>query len=65
MPYPVLQPGECRSCQAPIYWLKTNAGKRMPVDRQAKTVVTKDGETVTGHESHFSTCPQAGQWRRQ
>ena len=40
----------CRSCESPIVWCKTPAGKRAPVN--------PDGT------SHFSTCPQADRWRR-
>ncbi len=31
---PTLQHGECRSCKAPIVWVVTPAGQRMPLDRQ-------------------------------
>ena len=41
----------CRSCQATIHWLKTAAGKNMPVD--------PDGT------SHFATCPDHQNWRKQ
>lgn len=41
----------CRACQAPIVWVETPRGKRMPVD------------AVTG-TSHFDTCPNADQFRR-
>lgn len=37
---------KCKSCEAPIFWVKTAAGKNMPVD-------------VATHESHFATCPNA------
>jgi hypothetical protein len=43
--------GNCRSCNNPILWVRTNAGRAMPVD------------PVTG-ESHFATCPHAGKHRR-
>lgn len=35
----------CISCDATIYWVRTRAGKRMPLDA--------DGT------SHFATCPAA------
>jgi len=41
----------CRSCQATIYWVKTPAGKNMPVN--------PDGEP------HWGTCPQAKQWTKR
>lgn len=25
-------PARCKSCSAPIYWVKTHTGRRMPVD---------------------------------
>ena len=40
----------CQSCHAAIFWVKTAAGKNMPVD-------------VATHESHFSTCPNANAHR--
>jgi len=42
---------KCRSCGAPIEWVKTDAGKWMPVD--------PDGT------SHFATCPDAEKWRKR
>lgn len=39
---------ECRSCHADIYWIVTEAGKKMPVN--------PDGTT------HFGNCPQSKQW---
>lgn len=41
----------CRSCAAPIFWIVTTHGKKMPVDR--------DGT------SHFATCPNAAAHRRR
>lgn len=41
----------CRSCGAPIVWIVTRGGKRMPVDEGSR-------------ESHFATCPDAAKWRR-
>ena len=49
--------GRCRepSCNARIVWLKTAAGKNMPVD--ADTVESDDTEYDSArHESHFRTC---------
>lgn len=54
----------CRSCEADIVWLRTRAGKNMPVD--ADTVEPEDTEfDPEKHTSHFATCPQAGQHRRR
>ena len=41
---------QCRSCQAVIFWGETPNGRRAPFD--------PDGQ------SHFSTCPDRRQWRR-
>jgi hypothetical protein len=53
----------CRSCQATIMWMKTDRGKKMPVDFTP---------AAQGHErwnpktmvSHFDTCPNADDWRK-
>ena len=42
--------GRCRSCQAPILWALTPAGKKAPLN--------PDGT------NHFGTCPSADQWRK-
>lgn len=55
----------CRSCGAEIKWIKTKAGKDMPVNAKAMTVVSEEGEVITNVRlSHFSSCPQANQWRK-
>jgi len=54
----------CRSCGAEILWIETSNGKRCPVDASPKNVyvVTQKGwRLLKGFESHFATCPQAGQ----
>lgn len=40
----------CRSCGAPMFWVKTRTGRSMPVNA--------DGT------SHFASCPEAGSWRK-
>lgn len=54
----------CRSCRAPIVWMKTVAGKNMPVDPEG---IDEDDELFDPrkHTSHFSTCPQADDHRRR
>jgi len=55
---------KCRSCQAYIVWMKTEAGKNIPVD--ADSVEEGDELFVPGeHVSHFSTCPDADRWRKR
>ena len=46
----------CRSCGALIWWGKTAKGKANPFD-----VVDGARTNIT----HFSTCPQAGQWSKR
>jgi hypothetical protein len=43
--------GRCRSCGAPVLWVITAAGKKMPLNR--------DGT------SHFANCPEADKWRKK
>lgn len=43
-------PSTCRSCGAEIWWIRTKAGKRMPMNRLA--------------ESHFVDCPHADAHRK-
>ena len=75
----------CRSCGAQIDWVKTTAGKNMPVegehveynDAEEGMVLITDGgnvykvtpdkhlPSVKGRISHFSTCPNADDWRKK
>lgn len=83
----------CRGCGAPVIWVRTSAGKKMPIDAEpvwvkmetgGDTFIRADGSFVFGrkvgdayedddpdsnlieaHESHFATCPQAGQFRNR
>ena len=41
--------GECRSCFSKVVWVRLESGKTPPFDA--------DGA------SHFSTCPQAADWK--
>jgi len=55
---------QCRTCKADIVWLKTEAGKNMPVD--ADTVDEGDTEFDDDkHVSHFATCKDADKHRRK
>jgi hypothetical protein len=61
---PGTPPGQCRSCHAPVYWIVTGHGKRMPVDCEV------DGAQRPGRDpgrgvSHFATCPHAAQHRKR
>lgn len=70
----------CRSCHAPVVWVRTAAGKRMPLDPDpvagGNVVVNGDVATVLPpgtpmpvgvhrYQSHFATCPQASTHRRK
>ena len=63
---------ECRSCGAPVVWAVNKDGKAVPMNPPRKAWV-KVGELDSGTpvvevqavwESHFATCPQASEWRR-
>lgn len=41
---------ECKGCSALIYWIKTKAGKNMPVDADGKP--------------HWATCTQPDKFRK-
>jgi len=54
----------CRSCQAPIIFLKTKSDKWMPVDADT---VDMDVECLFDkdvHSSHFDTCANAAKHRK-
>lgn len=53
----------CRSCKAPIQWVKTTKGKAMPVDLDDASRGRKlfNPKTMV---SHFATCPHAEEHRR-
>ncbi len=59
----------CKTCNAEIVWMKTSAGKNIPVDADSverddtgRYPSEFDPDTMT---THFETCPQAGQHRRR
>jgi ferredoxin len=45
------RPSTCRGCDRTVFWIVTEAGRKMPVD--------PDGI------SHFATCPEAASFRRR
>jgi hypothetical protein len=66
----------CKSCGAAIEWAELKSGKKMPFDwpivvTQTEGSPIKDGTRViervdsTISQSHFVTCPDAQQWRRE
>ena len=60
----------CRSCGAPIIWMVTEQGKKIPVDPDDVDEIDLEYEEGTPifdpstHISHFATCPDANKWRR-
>lgn len=61
---------KCKSCGADIIFIKMN-GKPHPVNAKPKKVFVNLNKGWAaacwvfdnGYESHFSSCPQAKQWR--
>lgn len=53
----------CRSCGAPVVWLKTRKGKDMICEAKVTVIYTAEGDQVRGHEPHWSSCPDAMEWR--
>lgn len=68
--------GQCRSCYARVEWVRTESGRRMPVEEteggnirldkdllgERVAVMVPEGEGT--HVSHFARCPQSKEWRR-
>ena len=54
----------CRSCGEYIVFLPTKSGKQMPVDAESVTEGDSEFDAST-HVSHFSTCPDAGKFRKR
>lgn len=70
----------CRSCGAPIFWVLTSNGKRMPIDAEPVEVIAAGRYAVSWpsepqtaplaihspaiHLTHFATCPNAAHHRR-
>lgn len=70
----------CRSCGAPIRWVKTAKGRSMPIDSEpvanGNVIIDSSGNAVVvgsanvipdtdRFTSHFTTCPQADEWRHR
>lgn len=67
----------CRSCGAPVVWIKSKRGKWLICDKEP--VVGSLGEVLTfndgsvrkckegelGYITHFATCPDAKKWRKK
>lgn len=61
---------ECKSCGAEIRWLKTKAGKNIPVDLpdpedlKRDEILAADLYEKATMTCHFETCPNADQHRK-
>lgn len=65
----------CKSCNAAIIWVKTASGKLMPLDEApvggtfliepSQPGMQPTARAVAVRKSHFSTCPQAAQHRKE
>lgn len=72
-------PNVCKSCGAPIIWVKTEKGRRMPLDlipeedgtwefNEATKIahhVSYPQPSGTYRKSHFATCPHAASHRKE
>ena len=54
----------CRSCGAPIRWLRTRSLKNMPVDDPTGQILPTAFFDPKVHVSHFATCPNAERHRK-
>lgn len=69
-----MKESQCRSCKADIYFIEMESGRLMPVDQQPVRVVImideeplkikQVGKVVSAYRSHFETCPQRDDWRK-
>jgi len=79
VPVTRLIPMKCKSCGAPIFWLKTQAGKKAPIDAVPSPegnvlicgdecrIIDRKKEPLEGvplHTNHFVTCPDREKWRK-
>ena len=56
---------KCKSCGAKIKWATTPGGKKMPLDLGTTVARLENGLWTKVHVSHFITCPQADQHRKE
>ncbi|MGB9845874.1 MAG: hypothetical protein ACPLRH_00020 [Desulfotomaculales bacterium] len=55
---------KCKACGAEIEFVRTPAGKLMPVEAGYLTVITDDGKVVRGRAPHWAACPAAKKFRK-
>ena len=56
---------QCKTCRAPIVWMMTKQGTKMPVDCSSVRDGGKLFDVEKGHVSHFATCPNSRHHRRE
>lgn len=49
----------CQACGKEIVFVGTENGSLMPCNPRGITIITPDGRTVRGRETHFASCPGA------
>jgi hypothetical protein len=54
----------CRGCGQYIEWIKTKAGKNMPVNPAEVTIITESGEVKKGFIPHWVTCSKADEFKK-
>lgn len=69
-----MEKGKCRGCGADILWATTESGSKIPLDtKPEKRFRPMTRGAITPHEiavlvdtyqSHFATCPKAGDFRK-
>jgi len=57
-------------CGQEIIWIKTAAGRNHPINAKASKLWVKDEDSMAYsladcHESHFTTCPNADEFRKK
>lgn len=64
---PATTKAACDTCRAPVYWIVTDAGKRMPASVNVAldpTCIAPTPSTAGVGVSHFADCPDAAKHRR-
>lgn len=57
--------GTCSSCGARVVWMRTAAGKGMPVEPETVPPGETTFDAKAGHVSHFAMCSNRDQHRRR
>ena len=65
---PATPTARCRSCNAVVYWVRTPAGRLMPVSINTDLAPECSAPTLTATGcgvAHWADCPTADQHRRR